>query len=105
MRIYVRGSTFVDKLSEPETIKQVLPGVEADLTSIREWRHRWDEVIAEGGKPGGNGMFRWVARLPRAVWNAWTTDDPDVQHNKKKFFAMLDKHKYYAIYNRKWRPD
>lgn len=100
MRFYVRGESYLDKVGRSDAMMKV-QGFQHDLKDIQKWKGHWDEVMAQGGTPGGNGPIRWVARMPRALWELWMRDDPTLVTNKKKFFKQLDDNPQYAIYRRR----
>src|SRR5881396_1465214 len=101
MKFYIQESeNIIDRLSKPETAIAAVPEYEEMFHELKDIRNFFESLRAEGGKMGGSGPIRWVARLPRAVWLAWTSEDPDLLYNKRKFFKKLDKHPYYATYRR-----
>jgi len=100
MSFYVKSRSFVDQLTDVDFVDQNVPEARSALSFAQRMRGLNDLIESQGGKWGGDSEMRHVAHIPKAVWEAWLIEDPDLQWRKDKFYKRLDKHPEYCTYSR-----
>ena len=100
MRIVVENDKFINKLTSVDNVVKANAAEALMLSDLQAIQRSHEELKTIHNKMGQNGPLRWIARLPRGVWNAWVKDDPDIQWSKGKFWKMLDNHPEYCTYRR-----
>jgi hypothetical protein len=95
---------FVDDMTDADSFDERLPHIGPQLSVIREIRNIGDEVglksefVSHKSNEGSCGKL--VACIPWEIWVMLVQLDPDIDHDKKRFYAWLDKHPEYQAYTR-----
>ena len=98
MLIFGTQPTFLDEMTSGEEFSKHLPHISNQLDAIHDIQPL-DEItqIKAGFMPNAKqgSMGKLIANIPWEIWAMLCQIDPDIDHDKKRFYSWLDKHPEY----------